>query len=120
MFRENRRLANRVSRLPGPKLRLHSSLVVPVIKIALSGLTPWSFRLLGFTVGAATLLAVVKATGRSLAIGARMVLEIRLTPKLRPRFGGRPRYRVRAVVCRLENFADEHRFRVGVRFLGEA
>lgn len=46
----------------------------PVIKIALSGLTPWSFRLLGFTVGAATLLAVVKATGRSLAIPRGMTL----------------------------------------------
>lgn len=32
VLRENRRLANRVSRLPGPKLRLHSSLVVPVIE----------------------------------------------------------------------------------------
>lgn len=59
-------------------------------------------------------------TGRRLDIGARLVLEIRLSANLRPRFGGRPRYRVRAVVCRLENFADQERFRVGVRFLGEA
>ena len=58
-------------------------------------------------------------TGRRLDIGARLVLEIRLAPNLRPRFGGRPRYRVRAVVCRLENFADADRYRVGVRFLGE-
>lgn len=58
-------------------------------------------------------------TGRRLDIGARLVLEIRLSPGLRPRFGGRQRYRLRAVVCRLENFADQARFRVGVRFLGE-
>jgi drug/metabolite transporter (DMT)-like permease len=47
----------------------------PVIKIGLSGLSPWSFRLIGFTVGAATLLAVVKATGGSLALprGMRLV-----------------------------------------------
>ena len=58
-------------------------------------------------------------TGRRLDIGGRLILELRLAPHLRPRFGGRPRYRVRAVVCRLENFADADRFRVGVRFLGE-
>jgi hypothetical protein len=59
-------------------------------------------------------------TARRLDFGARLLLEIRLEPALRPRFGGRPRYRVRAVVCRIENFAGEDRFRVGVRFLGEA
>ncbi len=40
----------------------------PVIKIALSGLSPWTFRLYGFTVAAVTLMAVVKLTGRSLAV----------------------------------------------------
>ena len=40
----------------------------PVIKIGLSGLSPWSFRLIGFTIGALTLMAVVKLTGRSLAV----------------------------------------------------
>jgi drug/metabolite transporter (DMT)-like permease len=40
----------------------------PAIKIALSGFTPWQFRLLGFTVGALTLMAVVKLTGRSLRV----------------------------------------------------
>jgi hypothetical protein len=59
-------------------------------------------------------------TGRRIDIGARLILEIRLAPNLRARFGGRQRYRVRSVVCRLENFAGEARFRVGVRFLGEA
>lgn len=59
-------------------------------------------------------------TSRRLPIGARLRLEIRLTPALRPRFGGRQRYTVRAVVCRIENYAGQDRFRVGVRFLGEA
>ena len=59
-------------------------------------------------------------TGRRLEIGARLILEIRLSPGLGTRFGGRQRYRVRSVVCRVENFADQDRFRVGVRFLGEA
>jgi PilZ domain len=58
-------------------------------------------------------------TSRRMDIGGRLVLEIRLSPNLRPRFGGRPRYRLRAVVCRLENFAGAAQFRVGVRFLGE-
>jgi drug/metabolite transporter (DMT)-like permease len=38
----------------------------PIIKIGVSGLTPWSFRVIGFTVGSITLLAVVKLTGRRL------------------------------------------------------
>jgi PilZ domain len=59
-------------------------------------------------------------TGRRLPVGARLVLDIRLSPALRPRFGGRARYGVRAVVCRIENFAGEDRYRVGVRFLGDA
>lgn len=40
----------------------------PVIKIGLSGFSPWGFRLVGFTVGALTLMAVVKLAGRSLAV----------------------------------------------------
>lgn len=40
----------------------------PVIKIGLTGFSPWSFRLVGFTVGALTLMAVVKLAGRSLAV----------------------------------------------------
>jgi hypothetical protein len=59
-------------------------------------------------------------TARRLEFGARLVLDIRLSPGLRARFGGRQRYRLRAVVCRLENFEGEGRYRVGVRFLGEA
>lgn len=38
----------------------------PVIKIGLVGFTPWTYRLLSFTVGAATLMALVKLTGRRL------------------------------------------------------
>lgn len=59
-------------------------------------------------------------TGRRLPIGARLRLDIRLSQALRPRFGGRARYAVRVVVCRIENFAGEDRYRVGVRFLADA
>ncbi len=38
----------------------------PAIKLGLTGLSPWSFRLISFTVGAALLMTVVKLTGRSL------------------------------------------------------
>ena len=43
----------------------------PMIKIGLSGLSPWSFRVMGFTVGSFTLLAVLKLTGRSLTLPDR-------------------------------------------------
>jgi drug/metabolite transporter (DMT)-like permease len=44
----------------------------PLIRIGLTGLSPWSFRLIGFTVGAATLMIVVKLSGRSLAVKGGM------------------------------------------------
>ena len=44
----------------------------PVIKIGLSGFSPWGFRLFGFTVGALTLMAVVKLAGRSRAVPSGM------------------------------------------------
>src|SRR5712691_1942610 len=40
----------------------------PLIKIGLTGFSPWSYRLLAFTIGAAALIAVVRLTGRSLAV----------------------------------------------------
>ena len=40
----------------------------PVIKIGISGMSPWTFRLLGFSVGALALMAVVKFTGRRLTV----------------------------------------------------
>jgi drug/metabolite transporter (DMT)-like permease len=40
----------------------------PVIKIGLSGMSPWDFRLIGFTIGAASLMAAIKLMGRSLAV----------------------------------------------------
>jgi drug/metabolite transporter (DMT)-like permease len=43
-------------------------LMWPLIKIGLTGLTPWSFRLIGYTVGAVTLILAVKLSGRSLAV----------------------------------------------------
>ncbi len=39
----------------------------PLIKIGLTGLSPWSYRLIVFIVGTTILMAVVKLTGRSLA-----------------------------------------------------
>jgi drug/metabolite transporter (DMT)-like permease len=44
----------------------------PAIKIGLSGMTPWTFRLISFTVGALTLMTVVKLTGRNLAVRGAM------------------------------------------------
>lgn len=40
----------------------------PAIKIGLEELTPWSYRLLGFTISAVSLVALVKLQGRSLAV----------------------------------------------------
>jgi len=57
-------------------------------------------------------------TSRRLEIGSRLLLDIKLPPRLRRPFGGRPRYRVVAVVCRLFVTADGPD-RVGVRFVGE-
>jgi hypothetical protein len=52
-----------------------------------------------------------------LHVGARVELTIALPTALRPRFGGRPLYRVSALVCRVERGRDGHR--IGVRFLEE-
>jgi drug/metabolite transporter (DMT)-like permease len=43
-------------------------LMWPLINIGVSGMSPWSFRLIGWTVGAVTLMIVVKLSGRSLAV----------------------------------------------------
>ncbi len=56
---------------------------------------------------------------RQLAVGSRLELVIELPPALRPRFDGRATYRARALVCRVEHFEAEPRYRVGARFLGE-
>jgi drug/metabolite transporter (DMT)-like permease len=53
-------------------------LMWPMIKIGLSGFSPWSFRLIGFTVGALALMAVVKLTGRSLAVPGGMTTWMHL------------------------------------------
>ena len=58
-------------------------------------------------------------TRRHLEIGGRLLLEVRLPPRLRPHFGGRDRYRVRAVICRVQ-VPEDGLANVGVRFLGEA
>lgn len=43
-------------------------LMWPLIKIGLSGMTPWSYRSIGYCVGAFALIAIVKASGRSMAV----------------------------------------------------
>jgi hypothetical protein len=58
-------------------------------------------------------------TRRRLEVGSRVILDIRLPPRLRRHFGGHDRYRVRAVVCRVVA-GDKRRVEVGVRFTGEA
>jgi hypothetical protein len=58
-------------------------------------------------------------THRRLELGSRLVLEIGLPPRLRRHFHGRDRYRVRAVVCRVQA-PEDGPTSVGVRFLGEA
>jgi hypothetical protein len=52
-------------------------------------------------------------------VGSRVVLNIELPPGLRKRFGNRPVYRVRAVICRLERFQEGETSRIGARFLAE-
>ena len=58
------------------------------------------------------------ATRRRLLVGSRLVLEVRLPPRLRRHFAGRDAYRVKAVVCRVVA-PEEGPAQVGVRFLGE-
>jgi hypothetical protein len=58
-------------------------------------------------------------TRRRLEIGGRLLLEVRIPPTLRAHFGGHDRYRVRAVVCRVQ-LRKDGLSNVGVRFLGEA
>jgi hypothetical protein len=58
-------------------------------------------------------------SGRRLELGSRLMLHIQLPPRLRRHFGGRPVYRARAVVCRVESLPDRPAAKVGVRFLGE-
>lgn len=53
---------------------------------------------------------------RHVAIGSRLELSIELPFAIRHRFGGRSRYDVRAVTCRVERTAEGNR--VGARFLG--
>jgi len=58
-------------------------------------------------------------TTRPFACGDRLELEIELPPPLRRHFGGRERYRVQAMVCRVESRPESSDWRVGLRFLGE-
>jgi len=59
-------------------------------------------------------------TARQLLVGNRLLLKIRLPRALQKRFGDRSVYRVKAVICRVENFEGEAAHRIGARFLEEA
>jgi hypothetical protein len=54
-----------------------------------------------------------------LAPGLRLTLYVSLPLPLRRRFGGRPVYRVQAVICRVERIEAQAVWRIGARFLGE-
>lgn len=58
-------------------------------------------------------------SSRQFLVGTRLRLDIQLPPALQGRFGGQNVYRVRAVVCRVENFEGEAGARIGARFLGD-
>ena len=58
-------------------------------------------------------------TRRRLEVGSRLLHGGPDPPRLRHHFGGRDRYRVRAVVCRVQ-VPEDGLASVGVRFLGEA
>lgn len=57
---------------------------------------------------------------RNLLVGSRLTLAIQIPESLRKRFGDRPVYKVKAVICRVESFEGEQAHRIGARFLGEA
>jgi hypothetical protein len=54
-----------------------------------------------------------------LPVGVPLTLQIQIPIPLRPRFRGRPVYRVRAIVCRVEWPQGQPFARVGARFLQE-
>ena len=56
---------------------------------------------------------------RHLLVGCRLNLHIQLPPPLRRHFHGRPVYRVKAVVCRIEHVEGAPTSRIGARFLEE-
>jgi hypothetical protein len=59
------------------------------------------------------------ASHENVLVGQRLTLHIQLPENLRKHFGGRPVYRARAVVCRVERFEGSPHSRIGCRFLGE-
>jgi len=56
---------------------------------------------------------------RQLSVGSRLAVHIQVPPRLRRHFGGRPVYRVRAVVCRIERASGAPVSKIGARFLEE-
>jgi hypothetical protein len=56
---------------------------------------------------------------RQLSVGSRLSLHIQVPLRLRRHFGGRPVYRVKAVVCRIERVEGAAVSKIGARFLEE-
>ena len=105
--------------MQGPRLALRSRRLALVLPLTVSGadVTGRAFtestRTLDVSGG-----GLAFATRRRLLIGSRLVLEVRLPPRLRRHFAGREVYRVKAVVCRVVA-PEQGLAHVGVRFLGE-
>jgi hypothetical protein len=57
---------------------------------------------------------------RRLTVGSELTLTIQLPESIRKRFGDRPVYKARAVICRVERFEGQQFSRIGARFVGEA
>lgn len=106
--------------MPGPRLTLRSPRRALALPLTVSG-EDAAGR--GFTETTRTLDVsgggLAFASRKHLLIGSRLVLEVRLPPRLRRHFAGREAYRVKAVVCRVVA-AKQGPAQVGVRFLGEA
>ena len=106
--------------MPGPRLAPRSPRRALVLPLTVSGEdaagrgSTESTRTLDVSGG-----GLAFATRRRLLIGSRLVLEVRLPPRLRRHFAGHEAYRVKAVVCRVVA-PEEGLAQVGVRFLGEA
>ena len=56
---------------------------------------------------------------QNLQPGLHITVHVELPRELRRYFAGRPVFRARAVVCRVERFEGQAVSRVGARFLGE-
>ena len=56
---------------------------------------------------------------RHLVVGTELTLAIQVPEALRKRFGDRPVYNARVIVCRVERFEGQPLSRIGARFTGD-